>query len=387
MRNSFGLGLALAAALGCNALLALEDEPNSPDERQVGAGESSSGSSGSSSSKSSGANPSSSSSGEPARPTTYAEAQTALAALRSQGPLTVQGSAGQCTDSYFVWRDADGTLHSWSGLTQETIDYAFKAGPRPFFRASDRYLGVDVAGFDAIAVYRTEEANAFVGDIEYASAWSATNDGMLRVESPSSTTRVVRKWTPSSNDLVSSVLTTEQPPLAFGADTLVLAAGVTAPYPLYLVDANGGASSSVVFDGSTGLHFAMPTPRGLFVSYARNGGSSALRWYRNDSDTDRLELGDELATLPLVFADSFAGEHAFVARTAFAGDSTLFYDSAFGIWAYDIDAGTLSPVQLGADHQRLLVDTLCVLPRAGLLVYREMNDATGRIWTLPLEQL
>ena len=319
-------------------------------------------------------------------PASRAETQQALAAARIQGPLTAQGSMGQCTDHYFVWRDSDGTLHSWSGVTQETIDYGFKAGQRAFFRGSDSYLGVDVADFQSIAVYETNQVAALAASIPYAFAWGATNDGILRLEHPSDTTRLVRKWTPGGDVVASDVLTTQQPPIAFGADTLVIPASVTVPYPLYLVNANGGPTTSVVFDGSIGLTSALPTARGLFVSYARNGGGRALRWYRDNDDAQRLELGDELATLPNVFSESSANEHAFLVHTAFAGTGTLFYDSPFGVWSYDVDTGALAAVQLDVDPQRSFVpDTLCVMPGAGLLVYRDIQDSTGRIWAIPLD--
>lgn len=389
------LGLGCGLLLACGTLLDLDDDPG-PDGSSSGSGaddddasmESSSGRAGSSSSSSSGAGTSSGGVSSGGIPSTYAAAQLALAELRQQGPLTSQGSRGQCTDNYFVWRDSDGTLHSWSGLDGSVLDYAFVAGPRPYFRASDAYVAVDTSPTGSIQVYRTNAANELVTTLPLAYSWSATNDGIVQIETSSGTTQRIRKWTPGgANDYLTSTFTTQQPPAAFGHGQLVVPADVTVPYPLYLIDVSTGAIGSVVFDAALAFRFAEPSPRGLFVSYARNGGTTALRWYRDDQDGTRLELGDEIDNLPPYFSDGPANEHQFLAHMAFAGERTLFYDGFYGVWAYDLDAGSIRPVQLGADQKTLVPDTLCVLPGPNLLVYRDAQDPTGRVWSVPIADL
>ena len=58
----------------------------------------------------------------PAQRPSYADVQAALAAKRFAGPKTGTSARGHCTPSYFVWVNADGSVHSWRGTTKARID-------------------------------------------------------------------------------------------------------------------------------------------------------------------------------------------------------------------------------------------------------------------------
>ena len=398
------LGLFL---LACGTLLDLDDDGSdgsssgsSDDDASVGddddddsssssssSGRSSSGSSSGGSSSGSASGGASSSGGAPPL---WADVQLSLAQLRQQGPLTPAQSQGQCTDHYFVWKESNGTLHSWFADDGTVIDYAFTAPSRPFFRASDAYVAVDTQPFSTkIDVYRTTAANQKVTQLDRPASWGATNDGVLLVQTVSATSARIAKWTEGqgTTTLTSSDLTTQDTPSAYANGQLLLPASVTQPYPLYLVDAANGSVDSVNFAGALAYRSGLPSARGLFVSYARQGGTNALRWYRNDQD-DTVEITDALALIPPYFADPPpAREHEFITYAAFGGGSTLFYGGFYGIWAYDLDAGTIEPVQLSVNKVAFAPDILCVLPGANKLVYRDSQDATGRVYWIDLAAL
>ena len=323
---------------------------------------------------------------------TYDEAQKALAAKRFPGPLTAQGSRGACTASHFVWRDSDGSLHSWAAKSQSRTDYGFKATqPRPFFAPSDSYIVVDGTAPNQIAVYRTGMTNALVGNLAYAYAFAGADGSVIRADQAIDNVQLggtkVRRWTENTGATVdvSQVLPTQQPPAAFENDELVIPGNVTIPHALYIVNVAKKTTTSVTFDGAVSARQILPTTEGLLVSYARSGGASGLRLYRNNQDTaaSRHELGDELANLPALFPDSPANEHRLLNQIAMHG-KTLLYGSSYGIFAYDLVTGSLSPVQLGADKTALIADIMCVIPSQGLLIYRNLQDSQGQVWAVPL---
>jgi hypothetical protein len=320
----------------------------------------------------------------------YDEAQAALEKKRFPGPTTAQGSTGYCAPSTFVWRDGDGSLHSWSGATQQKIDYTFKAA-RAMAGVSDVFLPVDITpSYQNIAVYRTDAASTQADTIPYAFNFVGSSDGVIRLDQKINNVSLngtkVRKYVVATQQTtdVSQVLSTVQPPSSWAHDKVVIPADVTAPYPIYVVDVTAQTTAQVTFDGGS-LRLTHPATYGLLVSYARTGPTSALRLYKGDQDVagSRVEIGDEVKNLAGLFPDSPAAEHDFLVRVA-QYKNTVIYDSAFGIFAFDVVTGKLYPIQLGAQKKAFLVDTLCVLEAQGLLVYRNLPDSVGQIWVVPL---
>jgi hypothetical protein len=323
---------------------------------------------------------------------TYDEAQKALEAKRYPGPLTAQGSKGFCTANHFVWRDSDGTLHSWAAATQSRVDYTFENPVnRPFFAPSDAYILVDTPSFAELAVYETGKAKALVTTLPYAYAYAAGDGAVIRADQSVNNVSLggtkVRRWTASSGitDDISQVLPTQQPPAAFANDELVIPGDVTVPHPLYIVNVAKKTTTSVVFDGGLTARQVLPSVEGLLVSYARSGGTSALRLYKGNQDTAaaRYELGDELANRPPLYPDSPPKEHHLSVNIAMHG-RRLIYDSVYGIFAYDFATTSLAPVQLGAGKAPLLIDVMCVIRDRRVLVYRDIQDKLGQIWVVPL---
>lgn len=330
---------------------------------------------------------------DPARASwkTYDEAYEALAAKRFPGPLTASGSRGVCTANHFVWRDVDGSLHSWAAKSQSRTNYTFKmTQPRPFFAPSDSYIVVDAAP-NQIAVYRTGMTNVLVGNLPYAYAFAGADGSVVRADRSIDDVQLdgtkVRRWTESTGTTVdvSQVLPTREPPAAFDNDELVIPGSVNVPYPLYIVNVAKKTTTSVTFDGALSARQILPTADGLLVSYARSGGASGLRLYRGNQDiaAARHELGDELANLPALFPDSPANEHRLLDQIAMRG-KTLLYGAFYGIFAYDLVTGSLSAVQLGAGKTALVADVMCVIRDHDLLVYRDTNDSQGQVWAVPL---
>ncbi len=386
MRTRFVVGLGFATALGCGAIreAPVEGEAAPGDDAGVlvGSGDDA-GASATDAATDARKLP-------PEGAKTWAEAQTALAALRFPGPLTAQGSRGACAPSHFVWRDQDGAMHAWSATTKTRIDYAFTSTYRPFFAPSDAYVVVDAPPSE-IAAYATPSANALVKKLPYAYGYAGATDSVVLLEQVGGTASQVRKWV-AATDKIESVtqasIPTLQPPSAFAYDQLVVPGSVNVPHPLYIVDVAKKTTTSVTFDGGLSLYAAKPTPEGLLVSYARSGPVPALRVYKKNLDTpaSRFELGDELATTPPLFADSPANEHKFLVHVDYWKGKVVF-DSAFGIFAYDLATSKLSAVQLGPDKTAYVPDTLCVMEAANLLAFRMNGDANGQVWLLPLDQL
>jgi hypothetical protein len=329
-------------------------------------------------------------------PKLYADVQAALEAKRFLGPVTAQGSKGYCTGKYFVWRDSDGTLHSWAGKTQAKIDYGFKAeGTRPYFVPSDSIIGVDVLpGYTGITVYRSDLPNTPVTSLAYAFNFVSANSGIIRLDQMVNGTDVggtkVRRYNTTlmaTEDILATVLPTREPPSSFVNDVVVIPGGVTIPYSLILVDVAAKAAKSVTFDGALSLAQTEKFAAGLAVAYTRNGTSgSALRIYKDDHDdaASRFELGDELENRGPYLADApNALEHRFVSRIT-TWNQKVLYASAYGIWSYDVATGALAPVQLVAGKKVGVPDVMCVLKDENLLVYRMTNDTLGQIWAVPL---
>lgn len=321
---------------------------------------------------------------------TYDDTQAKLAAFRKPGPVSTQGSAVTCSDNTLGIRDSDGTLHTWSATTSTLTNYTFKAPRMSTFTPSDTLVPVDSPTFDELSVYRTGQAALpKLAGLPYAFNFIGAADGVIRLDQRIDNVTLggtkVRKWTESTGATtdISDVLPTQQPPSSYGLGKVVIPGSTTIPYALYVVDVAAKTVTSVTFDGAIGMRQSAPSTAGLLVSYARSGPTSALRLYRNNQNGDRVEIGDELANLPQLFSEVNNLEHKLQSRIA-PYEKWVFYDSAYGVWAYEVDRGTLVPVQLGANKKAMLVDTLCVMPGAKLLAYREIGDPIGQIWIVPI---
>lgn len=327
-------------------------------------------------------------------PLLYDDVQAQLETKRFPGPTTAQGSKGYCTPKYFVWRESDGTLHSWAGKTQARIDYGYKAqGTRPYFVPADVFIATDILpGYTGIDVHRTDTANSLVTSIPYSHNFVSATDGVIRLDQVINNVDIggtkVRRWnagTANTED-ITTVLSTREPPSSFENDVLVIPGGVTIPFPLYLVDVVKKTTGSVIFDGALVLQQTEQFAGGLAVSYVRSGTSgAALRVYKGDHDdaANRFELGDELANRGPYFSDSPSPlEHKFLSRIT-TWNQKILYGSAYGIWSYDLVTGALAPVQLVSGKKTAVPDVLCVLRDENLLVYR-MGDTVGQVWAVPL---
>ena len=329
----------------------------------------------------------------PGGPQFYDAVQAKLEAKRFPGPTTPQGSSGHCTSKYFVWKESDGTLHSWEAKTQATIDYTFKAQTRSYFFPADTFIAVDAPGFATQSVYRTNAPGSLAGSPTYAFNFASSNDGMIRLDQridggPDLGGTKVRRWNASSGTTedISALLTgVQQPPSSFVNDAVVIPASVTIPFALYIVDVAKKTTTSVTFDGAIGLQQTEQAAPGLVVAYTRSGGVSAIRLYKGDHDdaASRFEIGDDVANRGPYFQDGPAGEHEFVARITTWGQKVL-YASAFGIWSYDVPSGAIAPVALAAGKKVGVPDVMCVLADADLRVYRLPGDTLGQIWAVPL---
>jgi hypothetical protein len=387
---SFGLLAILASAAACTDLRLAELPPEAGASASDAAGDLDGG--GGADGQASG----DATKDAPSGPKLYDDVQAALEAKRFPGPTTAQGSKGYCTSKSLVWRESDGTLHSWAGKTQAKIDYGFKAGgTRPYFVPSDSFIAVDVLpGNTGIDVYRTDMASTKVTSLAYAFNFVAANDGIIRLDQVVNGTDVggtkVRRWnsaTMATEDVIPTVLSTREPPSSFGNDLLVIPGGITIPFPLLLVDVVKKTTGSVTFDGALTLSQTEQFASGLAVAYVRNGASgAALRIYKDDHDdaASRFELGDELANRAAYFADSPNPlEHKFLAHVT-TWNQKVLYASAYGIWSYDMVTGSLAPVQLVAAKKTAVPDIMCVLRDENLLVYRMTNDVVGQVWAVPL---
>lgn len=324
---------------------------------------------------------------------TYDDAQKKLAAFRKPGPVSTQGSTVTCADNTLGIRDSDGTIHTWSATTSTLTNYTFKAPRMSTFTPSDALVPVDSPSYTELSVYRTGQAALpKLAGLPYAFNFIGAPDGVIRldqrIDNVSLQGTKVRKWTEATGATtdISDVLPTQQPPSSYGLGKVVIPGSTTIPYALYVVDVDLQTVASVTFDGSIGMRQSAPSRAGLLVSYARSGPTSALRLYKNYQNGSRVEVGDEIANLPQLFPEVNNLEHKFLVRVAPYG-SWIFYDSAYGVWAYEIDRGTLVPVQLGPNKESLLVDTLCVMPGAKLLAYRDLRDTIGQIWLVPIDKV
>jgi hypothetical protein len=320
---------------------------------------------------------------------TYEAAQAALEKVRYPGPTTAQGSTGRCTESRFVWRDSDGSLHSWKASDESRVDYTFKQPTTAnFFWPSDTYMPVDHPDYSTIDVYDTTQASSLVQALPYAYDTAGGTDGIYlfaQVGNVPNQQTQAKHWTQSNNMTVNlgMQIPTPQPMSVFRHGYAIYPESVNAPFALYIFDTTGGTQTSVTFDGGTSIYDTLPVPSGLVVSYARSGPVPSIRLYQNDSDTMRTEIGDEVANMAPLFSDSPANEHKFIAHITADGDN-LLYASAFGIFSYAIGKGTLRAVQLGPNKTVFVPDIMCVIESQHLLVYRVQGDTVGQIWAVPL---
>jgi hypothetical protein len=326
---------------------------------------------------------------------TYVDRQRFLSLLRFPGPTTAKGSTGVCTSRFFVWRDADGTMHSWEASTHVRADHTFRSARSVLF-PSDSFIAVDVLpAYAQVDVYPVGTPSLLLDTIPSPSSYAATNDGVIRADQSIGGVDIggtkIRRWlyaTKQTED-ISQVLPTTQRLIAFANDQVVLPGGVDVPFALHVVSVKSKTAASVMFDNAASLNKAVPSPSGLLVDYARPGTVPALRLYRNDKDdaASLLELGDKLATLPGLFPDSPSGEHDFIGRVATYGHDVVVYGGAFGVFAFDLAKSALVPLQLDKDRQGFLPDIMCVMADAGLLVYRIFDDPTGQVWTVSIPGL
>lgn len=401
MRRSYLLSVVLsscvvaftaAAGAGCSDLR-LADLPAEGGTPDPGEGE---GEGGSTLPNGDGAASSDAGSDGPKGPLDYDDVQAALQAKRFPGPTTAQGSKGYCTSKYFVWRETDGTIHSWAAKTQARLDYTWKAaGQRSYFVPADSFIAVDVLpAYAQLDVYRTDAANTLVTSIPYANNFVSANDGVIRLDQSIGGTDLggtkVRRWNASGNTTedLTAVLPTREPPSSFVNDVLVIPGGITIPHPLYLVDVVKKTTGSVTFDGGIALQQTEESAAGdLIVSYVRNGSSgAALRVYKkNQNDaTSRFELGDELDNRADYFTDAPKLEHKFLTRIA-TWKQKVLYGSAYGIWSYDLVSGALAPVQLVSGKTAAVPDVMCILKDSNTLVYRMNGDTVGQVWAVSLQ--
>ncbi len=322
----------------------------------------------------------------------YAAVQAELQAKRYPGPTTSQGSTGVCTESYLIWRDESGDLHSWSPASQATLDYTFTAPQTVVFFPSDTYIAVDSPEFNAVDVYDTTMPGNLIASIASSPSVAAGSLGVYRfdqmVNGVDLNATQVREWVAATGMIVDvgMQLPAQQPPSSFGLGEAVIPEGVNVPYPLYILNVNTAAESSVTFDGALTIYDTLPTSLGLVVSYARSGPTPEIRLYQNNDDTTRVEVGDEIASVPLLFPGGPPSEHNFIAHITADGEN-LIYESAFGIWSFGLSSGTLVPVQLGAGETVAIEDILCVIESTRTLVYRTQGDSVGQIWAVPLAGL
>jgi hypothetical protein len=399
MRVTLALGaaVALASATACTSLIGANfdhgaatdgGEAGSTPEGADGAVGSNDGSpDGGSSAKTDGGGASDSGSGG-ADAGTYEAAQAALQKLRYPGPTTAQGSTGRCTDSRFIWRDTDGSLHSWKAADESRVDYTFKQPTTSLHRfASDTYFPVDHSDYSTVDVYDTTQPNSLVKALPYAYDSAGGSDGVFlftQIGAPTNATQA-KHWT-QSNDMTVNLgmqIPTPQPISTFRHGLAIYPSSVNAPYPLYIFDTSNGTQTSVTFDGGIAIYDTLPTPAGLVVSYARTGPVPSIRLYQNNQDGMRTEIGDEVANLPGLYSDSPVNEHKFEAHVSADGNN-LIYASAFGIFSYAIGQGTLKAVQLGPNKTVFVPDIMCVIESQHVLVYRVQGDTVGQIWAVPL---
>jgi hypothetical protein len=346
---------------------------------------------GGSSSKNDGASTSDSGSGGGIDAGTYEAAQAALEKLRYPGPTTAQGSTGRCTDSRFIWRDSDGTLHSWKAADESRVDYTFKQPTTSLHRwASDTYFPVDHSDYSTVDVYDTTQPNTLVKALPYAYDSAGGSDGVFlftQIGAPTNATQA-KHWT-QSNDMTVNLgmqIPTPQPISSWRHGLAIYPGSVNAPYPLYILDTSNGSQTSVTFDGGTSIYDTLPTPAGLVVSYARSGPVPSIRLYQNNQDATRTEIGDEVANMASLYPDSPVNEHKFIAHVSADGNN-LIYASAFGIFSYAIGPGTLRAVQLGPNKAVFVPDVMCVIESQHVLVYRVQGDAVGQLWIVPLNTI
>jgi hypothetical protein len=386
--------VAIAATGACSELRVAETNDGGAASSSGGAS-SSSGTSGSSSGSSGDGGDAATDAAK--GPQYYDDVQKALEAKRFPGPTTAQGSKGYCTRKYLVWRDNDGTLHSWAGKTQARIDYGFKQeGQRPYFVPADALIGIDVMpGYTGIGVYDTTAQSSLVDTLPYAFNFVSANDGIIRLDQKVNDVSLggtkVRRWVRATKNVedISNVLATDQPPSSFVNDMLVIPGGISIPHPLYLVDVVKKTTTSVTFDGAVALQQTERFTDGLAVGYVRNGtAGAALRVYKNlqDDTASRFELGDELANRANYFVDGPQLEHKYLGHIT-TWNRKVLYGSAYGIWAYDFVTSSFAPVQLAPNKTTGIPDFMCVLADEKLLVYRMTNDATGQVWAVPLESV
>lgn len=324
---------------------------------------------------------------------TFADRQRFLSLRRVPGPSIAKGSSGVCTSRFFVWRDADGTMHSWEPSTNQRADHMFRSARSTFF-PSDSFIAVDVTpAYTEVAVYVVGAPLAIPDYMPYAASFAAANDGVIRADQAIDGVDTggikVRRWLSATKvtEDISQVLPTRESIIAFANDQVVIPGGVNLPFALHLVNVTSKTAGSVTFDAALSLKQALPSPSGLLVDYTRPGSVPALRLYRNDQDsaTSRLELGDKLATLPGLFPDSPAGEHVFHGKIATYGHDVVVYGGAYGVFAFDLVKSALVPLQLDSDG--FFPDVMCVIADAGLLVYRIFDDPNGEVWTVKIPGL
>ncbi len=328
----------------------------------------------------------------PQRPA-YADVQAALEAKRFAGPMTGMSARDHCTPSYFVWVDADDSVHTWRGTTKARIDYGFTDnGFHSYLFPSDVFYTVE-RPFVFLDVYRMDAANVPVSSIPYSANFASVNDGVIlldqKIDGVDLGGTKVRRWNATSmlTEDITGVLATRESPSSFVHETLVIPGGKDAPFPFYLVDVVKKTTSVVTFNNGNLVLQTEQSERGLLVAYATGGGGGSLRLYEGNLDNaaSRRELRQDIDALPPYFDDppTTGQEHAFRPAIATWGKKVLFATS-YGIWSYDLATKVLAPVQLNANKVSGTPNMMCVMRDAGLLVYRMNNDFDHQVWAVPL---
>lgn len=324
----------------------------------------------------------------------YADVQAVLEAKRFAGPKTSVSAREHCTPSYLVWVDGDKAVHSWRGTTKARIDYAWaNSGYHPYLFPSDTFFTVE-RPFVFLDVYRLNAPNMLVTSLPYSENFVSASNGVIlldqKLEGVDLGGTKVRRWNATSmvTEDITGVLATRESPSSFVGDTLVIPGGKSPPYPLHIVDVAKKTSSTVTYSNGNAVMQTEPSADGLLVAYVNGGsGGAALRLYVGnvDSAASRLELGDDIDTLPAYFEDppTTGQEHDFRPTIATWGKKILF-TTDFGIWSYDRASKALVPVQLNAGKAPGPPNMMCVIRDAGLLVYEAKDDKDHQVWAVPL---
>lgn len=298
-----------------------------------------------------------------------------------------------CSGSRVFWQDEAGRVASWSVRTRTLVRYATSMSTDDYARPSDAFVPLRPRPFGmapgAAYAYRADAEDVRVAEVPWGDEVVATDDGVLFVGetrnawSGAPTSTWVRLWRPGHAPVqVGDDLPAQSGRfLGFGAGKLVVASTDTA-----YVRGLDGKTSRFPLEASSSPRHAVPTAEGLFVMSARKDAAPDLRLYREYEAARGEDIGDILRKMPALVDDAPAGEHDPDDGPIAAHAGHVLFTSSFGIFAYAAATGSLKALVL---HPRGAAgpSELCVMPGAATLAYRRLSDATGQIWTVPLDTL